>query len=96
MTAQLYEQPRPVRIIWHDADSIGEGPQWRTDEEIIEYAEHDTLMETIAFCIGESERYYIFVDTIQTGSEIKGKPHRIPKGCIERMEWLKPDPRVNP
>lgn len=87
---KLYKKPRAVRVHWHDADGMDYPSHWVPVCDVKDYASRDTNMVTVALCIGETRRYYLFTSTVQLGSDLRDKPHRIPKGCIDRMVTLKP------
>ena len=77
-----------VSIVWKDAESQG-GPTWEDRVEMLEFAQRPlTTVHTVGLLLHADDEQIAITDTLTTDQ--MGGVTKIPRGWIERIEYLSP------
>lgn len=77
-----------VSIVWKDAESQG-GPTWEDRAEMMEFAQRPlTTVHTVGLLLHVDDEQVAITDTLTTDQ--MGGVTKIPRGWIEKIEYLAP------
>ena len=84
-----FKNPKPVVILWHDAQSIA--PGWQEPAEVTKWAKDEAtaMCRSIGYLMGKSKRYLIVGCCNQNDGDYFMHCQRIPKGCVRKRWRLK-------